>query len=241
MKLFELEMALDEGPRQDRALELFTDNLEKRSELGDTRFRAAIIDALMQEFNVTLATAANLYNYARMKQNIPDLGRTAQRAAKGLPPVVRAPKMRDPSAPNQEPAVSGDATPDANQPPAPAAKSGNNSKSNSQQLLKDTEKFNNVTDEDDIEWERYTDGNVLEISWGLQYTGMTAEEALKEYHTEVGNANHTLEKLAHKYRDKVGKIKLQTLEKAQKSDEVKGGKPAKDVQYLSGSVDFNLQ
>jgi len=221
-------MELDEGPRQDRAIELFNELLPLRQAQGDKHFRTTFITTMMKEFDMNLATASNAYNYARKEVNLPDLGRTAARAAKGLPPVVRPPRQRDMSDPTAAPTN------------APMnGSSSSTGKSDPRQLLKDSEKYDGMTDEDDIEWERYADKDNLEISWGLQYSGMTATEAMNEYKNEVNNANHTLEKFAHKYKDRLGRLKPQTMEKAQKSDQLKGG-PSKGIEYLSGSVDFRL-
>ena len=231
MKLYELSMALDEGPRQDRAVELFTQNLPLRQSEGDKVFRHKFIASMMDEFGVTLATAANLYNYARSKAALPDLGRTAARAARGLPPVVRAPRARDPMMPGEAPPVDM---------PGEAPARNNSAASNAEQLMKDVAKYDGLVDDDDIEWEVYKDEGVVELSWGLQYSGTTAVDAMNEYSSEISAANHTLEKAAHKYKDRVGRLKLQTIEKAQKSDELKGGRPSKDIQYLGGSVDFKL-
>lgn len=226
MKLFELEMELDEGPRQDRAIELFQQNLPIRQAEGDKAFRHKFIQTIMDEFGASLATAANLYNFARMKANLTDLGRTATRAAKGLPPVVR----------NQH--VSNFSN---NQNTAPANNQPKHSgTSNPEELIKDTDSHQNMTDEDDVEWERFIDDNVLELSWGLQYEGLTAEQAMHEYANEVRTANRHLEKLASKYRDRLNRLRPQTLEKAKQSDEVHGNQPSNDIQYLSGSVDFKI-
>ncbi|PWU00482.1 MAG: hypothetical protein C5B52_08805 [Bacteroidetes bacterium] len=250
MRLFELNVALDEGPKQDKAVELFRQNLPLRQQQGDKAFRHAIINALMAEFGLSLAHAANLYNYARQKENLPDLGVAAKRAAAGLPPITRGggraappgelpgaapadiaapPGELPPTQPNEIP-------PEPVTPPAgPMTKT-----TDSKQLVKDTEKYDGVTDEDDIEWERYIDEGVLELSWGLQYQGMTAEQAMEEYSQEVNDANKVLEKLAHKYRDRVKRFRPQTVEKAQKSDQLKGNAPSKEIQYLNGDIEFSL-
>lgn len=92
------EMDLDEGVRQDTAISIFNKFLPKRTEANDKEFRKVVINTIMQDLGVDLSAAAGLYNYARIKANLPDLGRTAQRAAAGKPPVVRgksAPKQLD--------------------------------------------------------------------------------------------------------------------------------------------------
>jgi hypothetical protein len=97
MRLYEFEQ-LDEGPRQDKAIELFNKYLPKRTEANDRVFRQVVIDQLMADLGIHLTGAAGLYNYARLKANLPDLGRTAERTAKGLAPVVRGaskPKQLD--------------------------------------------------------------------------------------------------------------------------------------------------
>lgn len=97
MRLYEFEQ-LDEGPRQDKALGLFNKYLPLRTEQNDRVFRQVVMDNIMLELGVDLVAAAGLYNQARLKANLPDLGRNAQRAAKGLPPVVRGsakPKQMD--------------------------------------------------------------------------------------------------------------------------------------------------
>jgi hypothetical protein len=228
MRLFELNMALDEGPRQDRAIELFNQLLPLRQSEGDKAFRARFIETMMQEFGMAITVAANAYNYAKGKANLPDLGRTAQRAARGLPPVVRPPRGRNNAVepteiPGEEPIG---AEPEA-------------TKSDPQELMRDSEKYDGLK-KGEIEWERYVDEGNLELSWTLEYTMIPAVEAMAEHEADISSANRTLEKFAKKYKDRLGRLKLQTMEKAQRSDDLRGGAEPKGTQYLSGSVDFRL-
>jgi hypothetical protein len=85
------EIALTEGERQDKAIEIFNRFLPKRTEANDKAFRRHVLDTIMSELGVNIAGAAGLYNYARIKANLPDLGRDATRAAAGKAPVVRTP------------------------------------------------------------------------------------------------------------------------------------------------------
>ncbi|MAI07982.1 MAG: hypothetical protein CMF61_03395 [Magnetococcales bacterium] len=62
------------------ALDLFTAKLPQRAELGNTEFRKAVIADMMEQQNMTLASAAATYNiikkYAVANEIVDDFGRT---------------------------------------------------------------------------------------------------------------------------------------------------------------------
>lgn len=52
----------------------FAELLDKRAELGNTRFRAEVIAYAMDEFGITLASAATHYNHAKIEAaKVPEL------------------------------------------------------------------------------------------------------------------------------------------------------------------------
>lgn len=92
------EIALDESARQDAAVEIFNRFLPKRTEENDRAFRKHVLNTIVQELGISMESATGLYNYARVKSGLSDLGRTADRAKRGLEPVVRGasePKQLD--------------------------------------------------------------------------------------------------------------------------------------------------
>lgn len=80
--------------RRLRAYTLFTTGLPNRAALGNTAFRASIINALREEFKMTLASAAATYNVVKklaVEQKLTeDFGRTP--AAPKEPKAAKAPK-----------------------------------------------------------------------------------------------------------------------------------------------------
>ncbi len=75
------------------ALDLFTAKLPQRAELGNTEFRKAVIADMMEQQNMTLASAAATYNiikkFAVANEMVEDFGRTPAEPK----PAKKAPKQ----------------------------------------------------------------------------------------------------------------------------------------------------
>lgn len=92
-----------EGTSRAVALELFTNLLPQRETLGNTEFRKAVIADMMEQQNMTLASAAATYNiikkYAVANGIVEDFGRTPAAPkpakAKKAPATVNVVRKKD--------------------------------------------------------------------------------------------------------------------------------------------------
>lgn len=233
MKLFELTQILDEGPRQDRAEQLFIEYKDLLDTKGPTEFRRAVMNALMQEFNLSQANASNIYTSQMKKSGVSGLSNAERRAAAGKDPVKARVKG----------GAIGDLPSDVSigEPVAATAdKSEEQDDSEVKALLRDTDHFDDLVDEDDFEWDRVqdTDGNLV-IEWTYQYNHASAVDTVKENRDEITSANNQLAAVGKKYRDRVISYKPETLERAVKADEQFKGKP-NTVRRLRGQIVLSL-
>lgn len=233
MKLFELTQIIDEGPRQDRAEQLFTEYKDLLDTKGPTEFRRAVMNALMQEFGLSQANASNIYTSQMKKSGVTGLSNAERRAAAGKEPVkarVKGGAMSDlPSDASIGEPVAAD-----------SHKSEEQDDAEVKALLTDTDHFDGLVDEDDFEWDRVqdTDGNLV-IEWTYQFNHSSAVDAVKENRDEITSANNQLAAVGKKYRDRVVSYKPETLERAVKADEQFKGKPD-TVRRLRGQIVLSL-
>jgi hypothetical protein len=91
------------GTSRATALDIFTQMLPQRAELGNTEFRKGVIAKMMEEQGMTLASAAATYNiikkYAVNNQIVDDFGRTPAepkpaKAAKKAPKQEAKPEVK---------------------------------------------------------------------------------------------------------------------------------------------------
>lgn len=79
------------------ALALFTANLAKRAELGNTEFRNTVLSTMQEEMNMTRASAAATYNivkkYAVAEGICEDFGRTPAEPKPAKEPKAKKPKQ----------------------------------------------------------------------------------------------------------------------------------------------------
>ena len=231
MRLFELTQVIDEGPRQDRVAELFTELLPVYEKDGPKAFRALVIRTLMDEFNISVANAVNVYTGQMKKGGIAGLSNAERRASAGKAPVAARVKGGINSV--VAPAEIGAAIDSG----IPADEAGDDAEIKS--ILRDTEQFDlngESNGDDDIEWDRIqdTDGNLV-IEWTLQYYHNTAVGAMKENGGEVSHANHQLAAIGQKYRNRVVSYTPATVERATADDSNFKGK-AETIRRLRGRL-----
>jgi hypothetical protein len=238
MRLYEFTQIVDEGPRQDRAAELFAELKPVFDAEGPKAFRRKVLDTLVAEFGMSMANASNVYNDQMKKSGYEGLSNAERRAAAGKEPVKPRTKRDAIAAPDMG-AISSEI------PPADVPMSDSDEDSVIKAIIADCDKLGGIdnpegyTDEDDIEWSCSKDGDNIVLEWNYQYNRSSAVDAIKQNRDEVTSANNRLADIGKKYRDRVISYAPATMERAVKDDERFKGSP-ETVRRLRGKLELKL-